>query len=338
MKLSALVKLFNFKARSGLSNKSFSDLLMFLGDMLPIKNELPLSMYEAKKTLTVLGMDYEKIHACPNDCILYIKDNKYLTSCPTCGTSWWKLKKNSTETRNDLPAKVIWYFFTILRFQRMFQSVQTSKDLTWHAYQKEIDGYLHHPADSPSWKLVDHKWPDFAADPRNLRLAISADGINPHSSLSSRYSCWPVIIIIYNLPSWLCNKRKFMMLSLLISGSKQPRNNIDVYLAPLVEDLKILWEVLDEAYDAYQKQYFRLKAVLMWTINDFLAYGNSSGCCVKGYYGCPICSEGTYSQRLKHGNKNSYTGHRRHLSRHHPYRRQKKLLMVSWSLDRLQDR
>ena len=39
--------------------------------MLSVNNEMPLSMYEAKKTLNALGMEYKKIHACPNDCILY---------------------------------------------------------------------------------------------------------------------------------------------------------------------------------------------------------------------------------------------------------------------------
>ena len=59
------------KARYGWSDKSFSDLLQILGDMLSVNNEMPLSMYEAKKILNALGMEYEKIHACPNDCILY---------------------------------------------------------------------------------------------------------------------------------------------------------------------------------------------------------------------------------------------------------------------------
>ena len=38
----------------------------------------------------------------------------------------------------------------------------------------------------------------------------------------------------------------------------------------------------------------------------------------------PICGEETYSCRLKHGKRNSYTGHRRFLPRNHPYRKQKK--------------
>ena len=45
-----------------------------------------------------------------------------------------------------------------------------------------------------------------------------------------------------------------MMLSLLISGPNQPGNDIDVYLAPLIDDLKTLCEVGVEAYDAYKRE------------------------------------------------------------------------------------
>jgi len=33
------------------------------------------------------------IHACPNDCILYIKDFKLLKSCPRCELLRYKLKQ-----------------------------------------------------------------------------------------------------------------------------------------------------------------------------------------------------------------------------------------------------
>ena len=78
-------------------------------------------------------------------------------------------------------------------------------------------------------------------------------------------------MIIYNIPPWLCMKITFMLLSLLISGPRQPGNDIDVYLAPLIEDLKLLWEVGIEAFDAYKKEFFTLKVVLLWTISDFPA-------------------------------------------------------------------
>ncbi|XP_031744385.1 uncharacterized protein LOC116405453 [Cucumis sativus] len=187
--------------------------------------------------------------------------------------------------------------------------------------------------DSPAWKLVDMKWQDFGSEPINLRLALSADGVNPHGDMSSKYSCWPVVMVIYNLPPWLCMKRKYMMLSMLISGPKQPGDDIGIYLAPLIEDLKLLWESGVECYDAYREEPFNLRSVLLWTINDFPAYGNLSGCCVKGYKACPICGDNTNSIRLKYGKKMAYLGHRRFLARNHLYRRQKKSFNGKKELD-----
>ena len=48
-KLHTLVKLYNLKAWYGWSDKSFSKLLGIVGDMLPLNNELPLSMCEEKR-------------------------------------------------------------------------------------------------------------------------------------------------------------------------------------------------------------------------------------------------------------------------------------------------
>ncbi|XP_021984396.2 uncharacterized protein LOC110880131 isoform X1 [Helianthus annuus] len=206
----------------------------------------------------------------------------------------------------------------------MFSSPEIAHDLTWYAQGPVNNGKLSHPRDSPSWKLVDNTWKEFGKENRNLRLALSADGINPHKSLSSTYSCWPVILITYNLPSYLCMSRKFMMLTLLISGPNQPGNNIDVYLAPLIADLKLLWETGVKTFDAYKKEYFNLRAILLWTINDFPAYGNLSGCVTKGYYACPICSENTCSQWLPKSKKVCFLGHRRFLPLEHPFRKRKK--------------
>ncbi|KAI5316571.1 hypothetical protein L3X38_036278 [Prunus dulcis] len=114
-----------------------------------------------------------------------------------------------------------------------------------------------------------------------------------------------------------------MMLTLLISDPKQPGNDIDVYLEPLIDDLKSLWVGIRGVYDAHNGEYFTLKAALMWTINDFPAYGNLSGCVVKGYKACPICGDDTPSHRLKNGHKICYIGHRKWLPINHPYRRQR---------------
>ncbi|XP_030479124.2 uncharacterized protein LOC115696363 [Cannabis sativa] len=323
-KLSTLIRLYNIKAKHGWSDTSFTDLLAFLGELLPEGNEIPLSFYEAKKTLCSLGMQYEKIHACPKDCILYRKRFVDAIACPTCGESRWQKKKNSDEVKDGIPTKVLWYLPPIPRLVRFFRNADYAKNLTWHVTNRVEDGYMRHPADSPAWKTVDDRWPDFASEPRNIRLGLSADGINPHTSLSSKYSSWPVLLVMYNLPPWLVMKRKFTMLTLLISGPSQPGNNIDVYLAPLVDDLGLLWHDGVSAYDAYRNETFNLKAILLWTINDFHAYGNLSGYSVKGYKACPICEEKTCSQYLKHSRKISYMGHRKFLPTDHVFRTWKK--------------
>ena len=66
--------------------------------------------------------------------------------------------------------------------------------------------------------------------------------MNPFGEQSSGHSTWPVTLCIYNLPPWLCMKRKFIMMPVLIPGTKQPGNDIDVYLKPLIEDLPLLWK------------------------------------------------------------------------------------------------
>ena len=66
--------------------------------------------------------------------------------------------------------------------------------------------------------------------------------MNPFGEQSSGHSSWPVTFCIYNLPPWLCMKRKFIMMPVLIPGPKQPGNYIDVYLKPLIDDLLLLWK------------------------------------------------------------------------------------------------
>jgi hypothetical protein len=61
-------------------------------------------------------------------------------------------------------------------------------------------------------------------------------------------------------------------MSMLVPGPKSPGMNIDVYLRPLIDELKELWDNGVETWDAKDKKNFKLHAILLWTINDFPAY------------------------------------------------------------------
>lgn len=56
-------------------------------------------------------------------------------------------------------------------------------------------------------------------------------------------------------------KRKFTMLTLLILCYKQPRNDIFVYLEPLIEDLKTLRNEGIEVFDVYYREKFTMSAI-----------------------------------------------------------------------------
>ena len=186
---------------------------------------------------------------------------------------------------------------------------------------------MRHAADSKQWDFIDRFDFSFAAEYRNVRLGLATDGLNPFSVKRSTWSTWPVILINYNLPPWLCTKKGFIILSLIIPGPESVTGAcFDVFLEPLLEELKTLWQPSGvETIDASRyrgEPSFNLRAVLMWTLHDFPAYGVVSGNVTKGYVGCPCCGEHTVSRRSIALKKNVYScfQYRKWLSENHPLR------------------
>ncbi|GJW97362.1 putative transposase-associated domain-containing protein, partial [Tanacetum coccineum] len=134
-----------------------------------------------------------------------------------------------------------------------------------------------------AWRTIDEKFPEIAEDPRNLRLGISADGVDFNTG-NRHHSVWPVLTVIYNLPPWL-------------------------------------WV---DTYDVSTKDKFNLRAVVLWTINDYPALVTLCGCSYSGFKGCVVCGKDTNCVRLSASSKQSYVGHRRYLQYNHPFIKQKK--------------
>ena len=330
-KLGTTLELLQWKAENGTSDKGFEKLLKIIKKMLPKDNVLPPSTYEAKKVVCPLGLEVQKIHACINDCILYRgEEYENLNACPVCGALRYKIRRDDpgevedeARPRKRVPAKVMWYAPIIPRLKRLFQNKEHAKLLRWHKEDRKKDVMLRHPADGSQWRKIDREFPTFADDARNLRFGLSTDGFNPFGEQSSSHSTWPVTLCIYNLPPWLCMKRKFIMMPVLIQGPKQPGNDIDVYLRPLVEELLQLWrEEGIRVWDEHKQDEFDLRALLFVTINDWPALSNISGQSNKGYNACTHCLGDTESIYL--GNKNVYLGHRRFLPERHIVRRKGK--------------
>ncbi|CAM8951666.1 unnamed protein product [Rhodiola kirilowii] len=138
---SVLLKLFNLEAKSGWSGKSFNDLLQLVKEMFPGGNTLPSRTYKAKKVMCSMGITYKKIHACPNDCILYRNDHSDFVECPVCKSSRYKPNKGLTTDSKGSPAKVLWYLPIIPRIQRLYSNPEDAEHMRWHV-EKRIVGIL----------------------------------------------------------------------------------------------------------------------------------------------------------------------------------------------------
>nr|AAM92285.1 putative transposon protein [Oryza sativa Japonica Group] len=278
-KLDTTLEFLQWKAKNRVSDKAFGNLLKLVKNILPEGNKLPETTYEAKKIVCPLGLEVQKIHACPNDCILYRgEEYENLEACPVCKALRYKIRRDNPEevdgqlTKKRIPAKVMWYFPIILRLRRLFRNKRNARMMRWHAEERQQDGMLRHPADGSQWRNIDRKFKDFGKDARNIRF-----------------------------------------------GPKQPGNDIDVYLRPLVEDLKLLWKKEGvPMWDEDKQEEFNLRALLFITINDWPALSNLSGQSNKEYKACTHCMDETESTYLKHCRKVVYMGHRRFLAANHP--------------------
>jgi hypothetical protein len=308
-KFGTTLEMLRWKAKYGVSDKAFEGILKIVEDKLPENNELPSTTYEAKQTVCPLGLEVQKIHASANDCILYRgKEHENLEACLVRKALRYKIRSDddpgalegTSPKMTKVPAKVMWYFPIIPRWKRLFRNKDNAKLMTWNKSDRKQDHMLRHLADGSQWRKIDRKYKDFAGEAINIRFGLSTDGSNPFGEFSSGHSTWLVTLCMFNLPGWMCMKRKFIMLSMLIQGPKQSSNDIDVYLRPLGDELLLLWKKEGVCvWDENKQENFNLQALLFITINDWPALSNLSGHSNKGYRACTQCLHKTDGIHLK---------------------------------------
>ena len=95
----------------------------------------------------------QKIHACPNNCILYHGEYEDLNACLVCGALHYKISRDDPgdvegeHPRKKIPAKVMWYAPIIPRLKCLFQNKEHDKLMRWHSENRKKDGKLRAPAD-----------------------------------------------------------------------------------------------------------------------------------------------------------------------------------------------
>lgn len=304
----------------GVSDTFLSALLTYLaGTLLPRNNSMPRTTYELKSMIRRLGLEHDRIDSCPNGHILYEGAvNGALTECPRC------LHPRFVTGSKSIPCAVTRYFPIIPKMQRLYKCPKIA-DLLKHFEGATVESNIMKSiADSFQWKEVSRMYPLFRDVGKSLRLGLVADGVCPHGNQSSKHSTWIILLAIYNFPGWLSTKKFFLNLVLLIPGPKAPTSDtIDVFLKPLVRDLLILWDGVPAVNmsNPLGQRDFTLRAMLLWTVHDFPAFGLIGGHVVKGYAACPVCGGDTFAEHSSCLKKMVFLGHRRFLPPNHTFRR-----------------
>jgi hypothetical protein len=164
--------------------------------MLPMDNELPASMYKTKKVVCAPGLELQKIHACPNDCIVYHgEEYENLNACSVCSALRYKIRRDDPRDvegecpRKRDPAKVMWYAPIIPQLKCLFKNKEHAKLLRWHKKGSKKDAMLRNPADGSQWRKIEREFPNFADDAQNLRFGLSTNDMNPFGE----HDVWRVV-------------------------------------------------------------------------------------------------------------------------------------------------
>ena len=123
---------------------------------------------------------------------------------------------------------------------------------------------------------------------------------------------------MYNIPTWLCQKRKYLLLTILISDPKQPGIDIDVFLDPLMQEMERLRRHGEPMYDAFWKEDFICRAIIFVTTNDYpMLFALSKQ--IKEKTRCLVCLDGTTWVYLDASKKIVYLRNRCFLKISHKY-------------------
>lgn len=174
-----------------------------------------------------------------------------------------------------------------------------SKQFSQHQMGDIFDGQL--------WKDFMHiDGIPFLATPNNLCLSINVDWFRVYKH--SQYSAGPIYLAVLNLPRNERYKVENIILAGIIPGPKEPKLNINTFLAPLVKDMEKLYDGITFKNSASVSGMTTLRCIISCVACDLPATRKVCGFAnFNGKYGCSKCMKQFMSSTF--GNKPSYGGY-----------------------------
>jgi hypothetical protein len=190
--LAFVTRLMIIKSKFAFSNKCYKELLSLISDVLPNNHKMLKDIYQSKKLLSALVMEYKKIDACKDNCMLFYKEHKDEMKCLKCDKSRFVevVNEDSEKVMMKVAHKQLCYMPLTPRMKQLFLSKKTARHMRWHKEGVyENDQVMVHPSYSEAWKALVDFDTDFARDARNVRIGLVVDGFLLYNMSAASYTC-----------------------------------------------------------------------------------------------------------------------------------------------------
>jgi hypothetical protein len=122
--LQAVTCLMAMKSKYNFLNQCYNDIIKLIIDLITVKHNMPKDLYQSKKIVAGLGINYEKIDACKKNCMLFWKDHKDDTECMHCDRYRYVkvINEDGVSVTTKVAVKQLHYIPIMPRLKRLFLS------------------------------------------------------------------------------------------------------------------------------------------------------------------------------------------------------------------------
>jgi hypothetical protein len=117
------------KSKYNFSNQCYNDIMMLIIDPIPMKHNMPKDLYQSKKIVASLGVNYEKIDVYEKNCMLFWKKHKDDTEYMHCSRSRYVkvVNKDGAFVTTKVAVKQLCYMPFTPRLKQLYLSEETMK-------------------------------------------------------------------------------------------------------------------------------------------------------------------------------------------------------------------
>lgn len=256
------------------SKTALSDMLNHTSAILPQPNNMPTSFKQLASMISKECITIKKLHVCVRDC-MFFRNNE--DECNICGEMRYRPVRDSLGRR---VARRVFSYSSIGQTLHFLFNCKNIAQIMQAAGGCRAKNVLHDITDTALWE----EWMRDGGDDLKVVLGFNTDGVNPYHGSNMKYSCWPMIFTIFNLPRFIRTKSDALMLFGVIpsrdvrlgTGPEPTRRrapiepDLHIYQTLMVDELLSLVSV--RIFSAYEEAPLDVKVKLLIYMMDFQGY------------------------------------------------------------------